>query len=148
MKKLFQYWLMAAVLVLATAPTLSAQNKPAKQPASTNRVEVLDFHTDHRCNTCLEIERLTRKALADHYAKEIKSGKITFRLINADDKANAEIVKKFLAFGTSLIVYSNKQGKENHVDLTNFAFMNYNKADKFNAGLRKEIDAALKTIQP
>lgn len=148
MKKLFHYWLMAAVLVLAAAPTLSAQNKPAKKTTSTSRVEVLDFHTDHRCNTCLEIEKLTRKALADRYAKELKSGKITFRLINADDEANAEIVKKFLAFGTTLIVYSNKQGKENHVDLTNFAFMNYNKADKFNAGLRKEIDAALKTIQP
>lgn len=148
MKKLFPYWLMATAWLLAAAPILSAQNKPAKQTASTSRVEVLDFHTDHRCNTCLEIERLTRKALSDHYAKELKTGKISFRLINADDEANAGIVKKFLAFGTTLIVYSNKQGRENHVDLTNFAFMNYNKADKFTAGLRKEIDAALKAIQP
>lgn len=137
---------MLVTLLLFAIGFASAQTtKPAAKPAS--RVEVLDFHTDHRCATCLEIEKQTRKVLNDYYAKEVKEGKITFRLINADDKANAEIVKKFFAYGTTLIVYSVKNGKESHEDLTNFAFMNFNKADKFTARLREEIDAALKNAQ-
>ena len=147
MKHFFSYFMMAALLVLAASCTGNAQTQSAPASAAANRVEVLDFHTDHRCATCIEIEKLTRKVLAGHYANEMKSGKITFRLINADDKANAAIVQKFMAYGTTLIVYSVKDGKEEHVDMTNFAFLNFNKADKFTAELRQEVDAALKKIQ-
>lgn len=148
MKKLSLYLLLAASLVFMAGTTVIAQIKTAKAVQAANRVEVLDFHSDHRCATCLEIEKLTKKALNDYYANEIKSGKITFRLLNADDKVNAAIVQKFSAYGTTLIVYSVRDGKESHVDLTNFAFMNFNKAGKFTTGLRKEVDAALKNIQP
>lgn len=146
MKRMSIHLSLLAFLLLfafgnATAQTTKTTSKPA------NRVEVLDFHTDHRCATCLEIERLTRKLLNELYAKEVKEGKIIFRLINADDKANAAIVEKYLAYGTTLVVCSTKNGKESHVDLTNFAFLNYNKADKFTARLRQEVDAALKNIQ-
>ncbi len=147
MKRLFQRLLLAAGLLVTANMANIAQTKTAAATSAVSRVEVLDFHTDHRCATCLEIEKLTRKVLDDHYAKEVKSGKITFRLINADDKTNAAIVKKFFAYGTTLIVYSVKDGKENHVDLTNFAFMNFNKTDKFSARLQQEIDTALKQIQ-
>jgi thiol:disulfide interchange protein len=148
MRNFFNQVILLGILLLANSQTIEAQKKSKiTNNPSINRVEVLDFHTDHRCVTCLEIEKQTRKVLADNYSKELKNGKITFRLINADDKANADIVKKFLAFGTTLIIYSNKDGKETHVDLTNFAFMNFNKADKFNARLKEEIDAALKNRQ-
>lgn len=138
--------LLAFCLFFAFGNTSAQTTKAATKPA--NRVEVLDFHTDHRCATCLEIERLTKKLLNEQYAKEVKEGKITFRLLNADEKSNAAIVEKYLAYGTTLIVSSVKNGKESHIDLTNFAFLNYNKADKFMARLRQEVDAALKNIQP
>lgn len=145
--KHFISYLTTALVVISMSCTGNAQTKNTTASNPVDRVEVLDFHTDHRCATCLEIEKLTKKILADHYAGEMKSGKITFRLINADDKANAAIVQKFLAYGTTLIVYSIKNGKEEHIDLTSFAFMNFNKADKFSGGLRKELDAALKRIK-
>jgi hypothetical protein len=146
MKRLsIQFSLLTFLLFFAFGNASAQSTKVAAKPA--NRVEVLDFHTDHRCATCLEIERLTKKLLNEQYAKEVKEGKITFRLINADDKANAAIVKKFFAYGTTLIVNSVKNGKESHVDLTNFAFLNFNKTDKFTARLREEIDAALKNTQ-
>jgi len=147
MKRLsIQLSLLALLLFFAFGNATAQTAKAAAKPA--NRVEVLDFHTDHRCATCLEIERLTKKLLNEQYAKEVKEGKITFRLINADDKVNAAIVEKYLAYGTTLVVSSTKSGKESHVDLTNFAFLNYNKADKFTARLRQEVDAALKNIRP
>lgn len=148
MKQLIIHSLLFAVLALTANFTATAQTQKAPAANTSNRVEVLDFHTDHRCATCLEIEKLTRKLLNEQYANEVKAGKITFRLINADDKANVAIVEKYLAYGTTLVVSSTKSGKESHVDLTNFAFLNYNKADKFTARLRQEVDAALKNIRP
>lgn len=126
----------------------SQGQKKAEAVKSGNKIEVLDFHTSHRCKTCLTIEDYTRSLLAQAYADEMKDGLITFRLINADDPANEAIVKKYLAFGTTLIVNTISNGKESHVDLTNFAFMNANSETKFKAGLKEQLEASLQKIRP
>jgi hypothetical protein len=136
-----------AAMAFFTNCTGQSNPKMTASASGSDRIEVLDFHSEHRCKTCLEIEGLTKKFLADNYAKEMDQGLLSFRLINADDNANAVIVKKYQAYGTTLIVSSVKNGKEEYTDLTNFAFMNHNKADKFTAGLKKDLDAALKRIR-
>lgn len=137
--------LMAYLWLPAVAAGQSPERPKEGQPA--NRVEILDFHNEHRCPTCLEIERLTRKILADSYAEELKKGTISFRLINADDKENLAIVRKYKAYGSTLIIRSVRNGKEEFVDLTNFAFMNFNKSQKFAATVKKEINTGLQRIK-
>ena len=114
---------------------------------SNGRIEVLDFHTTHRCKTCLTIEKYTRELLAESYGREMKEGLISFQLIDVDDEANEEIVKKYLAFGTTLIINTVSEGDESHIDLTNFAFMNADSEAKFKAGLKEQLEASLKKIK-
>lgn len=147
MKNLFYFASVVAMMGFFT--TCSAQPNPkyTAQSSGPNRIEVLDFHNEHRCATCLEIERLTKELISQNYADAVKKGQITFKLINVDDKANADLVHKYTAYGTTLIISSVKGGKEEFTDLTNFAFLNFNKADKFKATLKKELDAALQRIK-
>ncbi|MFZ2900883.1 MAG: nitrophenyl compound nitroreductase subunit ArsF family protein [Saprospiraceae bacterium] len=137
------------LLLLLASTSCSAQPNPkyTAQSSGSNRIEVLDFHNEHRCATCLEIEKLTKKILNEDYADAMKKGLITFKLVNVDDKANADMVHKYTAYGTTLIISSVKGGAEEFTDLTNFAFLNFNKADKFKATLKKELDAALQRIR-
>jgi len=141
------YLLPILTLLFFTRCNGQTSPKYTAQTSGPNRIEVLDFHNEHRCATCLEIERLTLQTLEQDYADAMKNGLISFRLINADEKANGEIVEKYTAYGTTLIVSSVKESKEEFVDLTNFAFMNFNKEKKFIAGLKKELDAALQRIR-
>ena len=150
MKLRFPHMLPLAVLMFIGSCSGNAQSKEAPKAEAatpTDRIEVLDFHTTHRCKTCLEIEAFTRQLLAESYAGEMEKGVITFRLINADDKANAAIVEKYLAFGTTLIINTVHNGQENHIDLTSFAFMNADDKAKFTTGMKEHIDAALKKIR-
>jgi PBP1b-binding outer membrane lipoprotein LpoB len=137
------------LLLLLAFTSCSAQPNPKYTAKATgpNRIEVLDFHNEHRCATCLEIEKLTKKILNEDYTDAMKKGLITFKLVNVDDKANADMVHKYTAYGTTLIISSVKGGAEEFTDLTNFAFLNFNKADKFKATLKKELDAALQRIR-
>lgn len=137
------------LLLLLALSSCSAQPNPKynANASGPNRIEVLDFHNERRCDTCLEIERLTKKIIAEDYADAVKKGLITFKLINVDDKANADMVHKYTAYGTTLIISSVKGGKEEFTDLTNFAFLNFNKADKFRETMKKELDAALQRIR-
>jgi len=116
----------------------SSNNSPSTkhvQAAATATVEVIQFHSEHRCYTCNKIEEFTRKTLSSYK-------QVPFKLVNADDKKNEKIAKDFQAFGSALFLFNPKTGAKK--DLTDFAFMNANNEEKFIAGLKKELDAFIK----
>ena len=61
-----------------------AQNKAVENQVKKNTIEVFDFHTTNRCITCKAIEANTKYTLETYFAKELKSGKVTFKVINID----------------------------------------------------------------
>ncbi len=100
-----------------------------------SQVEVIQFHSEHRCATCLKIEMLTKETLEKYFPE------ITFRLINVDDSANKEIAEQFEAFGTSLFLYNTNTGQKK--SLTDFAFMNAHNEEKYVTELRKIMEEFL-----
>ena len=113
---------------------------------SISKIEVLDFHSTHRCMTCNAIEANTKYTLDTYFSKELKDKKITFQTINVDEKKNEKIAEKFEASGTSLILNVIKNGKEKQINLTDFAFMNGNDQDAFSKELKDKINTELKTL--
>ncbi len=103
------------------AESVNIESMMAATPAA-DRIEVIDFYGTHRCVTCKAIEANTKYALATLYPEELKSGKITFRTVNVDDKANYDMAEAYEATGTALYLNVVKDGKETHVDLTEQAF--------------------------
>ncbi len=136
---------MAVFMMACNADAQSTQGKAIATAAKTktDKIEVLDFHNTHRCRTCLSIEKATREVLEKDFADEMKSGKITFQLINADDEANLDIVKKFGAFGSSLYLNVWSGNNDRAIDLTDFAFMTVGDEAKFKKELREKISAEL-----
>lgn len=124
------------------------QNKKntKKQVPSVSKIEVLDFHSTHRCMTCNAIEANTRYTLETYFSKELKSGKITFQSVNVDEKENEKLAEKFEASGTSLFFNIQKNGKEKQVDLTDFAFMYGKDKEKFSTELKSKIDKELSNL--
>jgi hypothetical protein len=111
-----------------------------------NRIEVIDFHTTHRCKTCLKIENNAKKLLLSTYKKQMNSGKISFQTINIDKKENYKMAERYEAAGSALFINVIKNGKETHIDLTDFAFMNAFNDEKFAKELKTKIDKQLKTL--
>lgn len=120
---------------------LSACNSEAQNSQSTNTtsvstaIEVIQFHSEHRCMTCNKIEELTRESLKSY-------PNLPFSLINVDDKKNEKKAEEFEATGTALFLYDPKTGIKK--DLTDFAFMNAFDEEKFKEGLHKKIDEFIK----
>lgn len=131
--------LTTTLFVFATI-LLSAYNGEAQKPTSPSTsaaIQVIQFHNEHRCETCLKIERLTKKTLTDYFPT------IPFSLVNVEEKKNEKMTEQFEAFGTSLFLYNPKTGKKK--DLTDFAFMNAGDEAKFESELKKHIEAFLKS---
>lgn len=121
------------VMFLFTACTTEIQNKEKETMISAeNKIEVIQFHSAHRCMTCNLIEELSKEALKSF-------PEISFTLINVDDEKNYKMAEAFEATGTALFLYNPATQKK--VDLTDFAFMNAaNNPEVFKNGLKKEIE--------
>lgn len=118
--------------LLFTSCNSEAQNTKQSTVSAKGEIEVIQFHSEHRCMTCNKIESQTIETL-----KNFKG--IQFSLVNIDDKKNDKISKEFQAYGTALYLYNPQSGEKK--DLTDFAFMNASNQEKFIEGLSKEIKA-------
>lgn len=121
--------LFSFIMLMLMASVSTAQSKVATVVKSD--VEIIQFHSEHRCVTCLKIEELTKETVKSFTG-------MRFKLVNLDDTKNEKMAEKFEAAGTALFIYNPKTGKKK--DMTDFAFMNSGDKAKFMAGLKKEIN--------
>ncbi len=133
-------------LVIMLFFNFSMQESKTNAAPAKNRIEVIDFHSTHRCMTCNAIEDNTLYALKKYFPNEMKAGKITFESVNVDLKANKEKARKFQASGTSLFLNVIVDGKETIVDLTDIAFRCGRDQDDFSQKLKTRIEAELKKL--
>jgi hypothetical protein len=126
--------ILALALVLFTACSSDAQ--PTTKQTNGAGIQVIQFHSQHRCVTCLKIEKLTRSTLAASYPA------LSFTLYNVEDKKNEKIAEQFEATGTALFLYNPKTGKKKN--LTEFAFMRAGNETVFDTELKKFIDEFIK----
>ena len=122
------------------------QTEVTSNAITVNKVEVIDFHSTHRCMTCNAIEANTRYTLESYFAEELKNENITFLVVNVDDEENYSIAEKFEATGTALFLNVIVDGKETQIDLTDFAFFNGTDKEVFSKELKIKIDKELKKI--
>ncbi len=139
-----------SLLVLVIGLLFSCKEKTQKEVVKveqvTNQIEVIDFHSTHRCMTCNAIEANTKYTLETYFSEEIANQKITFQTVNVDEEANVKTAEKFEATGTSLFLNVIVDGKETQIDLTEFAFMSGNNKEEFSAELKSKLEVELAKI--
>jgi len=129
MKKL---WMFFAFLSLAAV--LNAQSENTK-------LLVYDFHMTIRCQTCAKIEQVTIETLNTYYKNQLDSGLIVFKTFDCELEENAELVKKYSAYGSTLVLTRLlPEGKEVIVDITDLGFSKIGKPELFVEKLREKID--------
>lgn len=112
----------------------------AGSPA-TKKVEVYYFHFTRRCMTCNNVEKVSKEAVEKQYPEKVKSGEITFRSVNLDEKDGEAIGAKLKVEGQTLLIVSG----DKRVDLTDKGFMYANNSpEKLTTEIKKAIDDMLK----
>ena len=125
------------IIVLAVFTTFFSCKNEAKEETKISEntvqtdIQLIQFHTEHRCETCNNIEKLSKETIKGNEA-------ISFVLYNVDEEKNAKVAEQFEATGTSLYLYNSKTKATK--DLTEMAFMYAkNEGEKFKTELQKEI---------
>lgn len=139
--------LLSFVLLLVFTACQGQDN--SKTIATTNtstKIEVIDFYGTHRCVTCQAIEANAKYTVDNYFSDAVKEGKLQFKTINVDDEKNYAIAERFEAAGTALFINVIKDGQEQHIDLTNFAFSKGRDKEAFSTALKDKINEQLNTL--
>ncbi len=130
MKALFNILIVSMIFISCQKEVKEVAINSEENTAQTD-IQLIQFHTEHRCVTCNNIEKLSKETIKGNDA-------ISFVLYNVDDEKNAKVAEQFEATGTSLYLYNSKTKAIK--DLTEMAFMfAKNEGEKFKIELQKEI---------
>lgn len=109
-----------------------------------DRVEVLYFHGKQRCQTCNAIEDLAKEVVDTLFARELKEGKVVYKVIDISKKENDSIANKYEVTWSSLFINKWKDGQETPANMTDFAFTNVLASPAlFKEGIKKKITEQL-----
>jgi hypothetical protein len=97
------------------------------------KVEVYHFHGTHQCYSCKTVGAYAEETVNTYFADELKSGKIIFDHINGELPENSELVNKYEAKGSSLLIgIYGKDGSFSKSEDTNVWYKIDNKTDFMN----------------
>jgi hypothetical protein len=75
---------------IATAPSADS-----KSETTGDGLVVYYFHSNTRCPTCQSIESQAKETVQTDFASQLSSGAVTWRILNYEQPANAQLAKKF-----------------------------------------------------
>ena len=141
--KQFSTLTILAISLLFVSCKGKAQENQTTATKTSNKIEVIDFYSTHRCVTCKAIEASAKYTVETYFANEPK---VVFKTVNVDDDANYKMAENFEATGTALFLNVIKNGKETHIDLTDFGFSKGREQEEFSKELKIKIENELKKL--
>ena len=137
--------MMVSLILLACGEKSNAVTVKEQSGKVKDFVEVLYFHGKQRCVTCRSIEQNTKELVEAKFARQMKEGKVVYRVIDISKKENARIAEKYEVTWSSLFLVQHKKGKEKAENLTEFAFgHSRTQPEVFKKGLAEKVNQALK----
>jgi hypothetical protein len=97
---------MASNLFFGVSPVIAAE------APSGGTVTAYYFHGTFRCPTCHKLEQYAKEAIESNFKDALASGKLTFKVVNIENKDNEHYVNDYKLYTKSLVLSLTKDGKE------------------------------------
>lgn len=115
-----------------------------QESLGSKQLKVFYFHTTQRCYSCNTIEKLTKEAISESFANELRSGAMVFESINIEEKPNEHYAQDYKLYTKSVIVSSVVNEKEAQWKNLDQVWTLLRDPAKFKAYVVQEINAYLK----
>ena len=112
------WFLLTSFLLLSGCYKNDAPAPDTFFTTNADKVEVIHFHGNRQCQSCILIGDLSQKAIKERLPQEYAAGIVTFKQINVDMPENKFIVTKFKARGSALFFNVIKDNYETKIEDT------------------------------
>ncbi len=95
-----------SIFILLVITILTVTNTRTKSFAADNKAKFVAyyFHATQRCVTCRKIEALSREAVQNSFANELKNGTLAFQTVNVEEPQNRHYIQDFRLYTKSLVI--------------------------------------------
>ncbi len=125
------------IALLPLAAPIEAQ--AASLQSASHKVVAYYFHTNTRCSTCKKIEDYSREAIEKGFPKELKDGRLEFRLVNYELPQNRHYMKDYKLVTKSLILVNLVNGEQTKWTNLKLVWQLTNHKDSFLNYVRGEV---------
>ena len=148
-KYIVAFWVFAIGFFMASRVVADSGKSGAASPVikkTSKKFVAFYFHGNFRCSNCRKIERYSREAIEKYFSERLKTGELTFEVVNTDQPENKHFVEDYQLYTRSLIIAEFKDGTQ--VKWKNLTKVwNYlNDRDKFYGYVKSEIQKYLEQI--
>jgi len=112
MRRKLLFMILSFLFFFAIIFTLKCFSEEAATFVPKNYVIAYYFHGTFRCPTCHKLEQYSKEAIEANFKNELTSGKIVFKTVNVDEKANEHFVNDYQLYTRSLVISLVRGGKE------------------------------------
>ncbi len=113
----------------------------------STRLEIVYSHMNQRCPTCLCFEERINTVMDTYFTDQIRSGKLVYRVVNAQDPQNSSFIKKYKAVGSQLFINTVINGFDNIEDIQGIWDWNCrNDRSGFDLKVKQAIEQRLKSL--
>jgi len=96
----------------ASTPPASATEPDQAALPPAHQVVAYYFHGTARCPSCLKIEAYTQEAIQSGFAEELKSGTLTWQVVNVEEPGNQHFAQDYQLYTKSVILSDRHHGRE------------------------------------
>ena len=142
MKKYLFVFLTVIALTSCLSPgtcMASTEGSPA-----SGIVTAYYFHGTFRCPTCHKLEQYAKEAIESNFKDALTSGKLSFRIVNVENKGNEHYMSDYKLYTKSLVLSLTKDGKEVRSKNLDKIWEYVRSKDRYENYVRDEISAFLK----
>jgi len=108
-KAILAFLIIVAAVSLRLAFTV---NFAYAEQVSATKVIAYYFHGTMRCPTCHKLEQYSKEAVETNFKDALAAGKLEYKAVNVEGKANEHFAKDYQLYTKSLILSLVKDGKE------------------------------------
>jgi len=146
MRRKLLFMILSFLFFFAVIFTLKCFSEEAATFMPKNYVIAYYFHGTFRCPTCHKLEQYSKEAIEDNFKNELTSGKIVFKTVNVDEKANEHFVNDYQLYTKSLVISLVRGGKEEKFKNLTKIWEYVGNKQRFYDYVRDEIAAFLKEL--
>jgi len=146
MRRKLLFMILSFLFFFAVIFTLKCFSEEAATFVPKNYVIAYYFHGTFRCPTCHKLEQYSKEAIEANFKNELTSGKIVFKTVNVDEKANEHFVNDYQLYTKSLVISLVRGGKEEKFKNLTKIWEYVGNKQRFYDYVRDEIAAFLKEL--
>ena len=104
------------------------------------------FHGNMRCYSCNILEQYSRQAIEENFQDQLTSGRLVFKTVNVQEKANDHFMKDYGLYSQSLVLSLVENGKEKKFKNLTMVWQYARDRQKFISYVKDEVNAYLREL--